>query len=243
MYRPSFSIRFAGIAICLCLFTTIACAQQSLFNVPSSEITPKGKLFFQQQVNFSSIIQLNTTLDYGLKHDWEIGVNLLGIDYSPSLHDFLKNDVLQNDPFSPLVMINVQKGVPVNEHWKLGFGAQNGVNMAQYRSERLAYFYYANAVWTSRSERLRINSGLYLGNEHYLGDGNNVGVMVGAEAALIPHKVHLMADWINGTHDLGVGVIGAVAYPWRHLPISLGWQLPNDRQNQRAFVFEITYIP
>ena len=220
-----------------------AMAQQSLFNVPSSEITPAGKLFFQQQINFSSIVQLNTTLDYGLKHNWEIGINLLGIDYSPSLHDFLKNDVLDGDPFSPLAIINVQKGFTLNDRWKLGVGMQNGFNVAQSQSSRFSHFYFANAVWTSKNEHVRLNGGTYFGNEQYLGAGNNIGLMLGAETALIPHKLHLMADWIQGTHDLGVGVVGAVLYPWHHFPISLGWQLPNDSNNQRAFVVEITYVP
>lgn len=244
MHSQQLSTRLRRLILFLLLFKgTVSLAQQSLFNVPSSEITPEGRLFFQQQINFSSVIQLNTTLNYGLKHNWEVGINLLGIDYSPSLHNFLKNDVLDGDPFSPLALLNVQKGVDLSKHWQLGFGLQNGFNIAQQQAARFAQFYFANAVWTSSSEHLRLNGGAYSGNQPYLGDGTKTGLMLGAETALIPHKLHLMADWIQGTHDLGAGVIGAVAYPWPHWPVSLGWQLPNDSHKERALVLEITYVP
>jgi hypothetical protein len=37
------------------LITTHTLAQQNLFNIPSGDITPQNKIFFQQQININSI--------------------------------------------------------------------------------------------------------------------------------------------------------------------------------------------
>src|SRR5262245_42795559 len=55
-------------------------SQQSLFNVPSGEVTPKGGVFFQQQVTGTeSGLQANSVLCYGLAKNIEIGVDLLNV--------------------------------------------------------------------------------------------------------------------------------------------------------------------
>lgn len=218
-------------------------AQQSLFNVPSSEITEHGKFFVQEQINFNSIIQSNTTIDYGLKHNWEIGLNLLGIDYSEADHHFFENDLLDGDPLAPLLLINVQKAFKLSHHWKIGLGTQQGLNLTYRQHSRYAQFTYANLVYTSTHERVHVNAGVYKGNTRYLGDGTSDGLMIGADVALIPHKIHFMSDWILGNHDLGVAVLGLVVYAHRRFPISLGLQLPNDRKSPKALVLELTWTP
>lgn len=55
-------------------------SQQNFINVPSVEVTKKHKLFFQQQFNFSQLVQSNSTIDYGLGNGFEIGVTILGLN-------------------------------------------------------------------------------------------------------------------------------------------------------------------
>ena len=62
----------------LLLFATnFLMAQQNFINVPSGEVTQARKFFVQEQLNFNEIIQSNTTVDYGLGHGFEIGINIL----------------------------------------------------------------------------------------------------------------------------------------------------------------------
>ena len=57
-------------------------AQQNYFNVPSSDITEKNKVFFQHQINISTdVIQNNTTFDFGLGNNYEIGINIIGLNF------------------------------------------------------------------------------------------------------------------------------------------------------------------
>ena len=57
--------------------SSIAVAQQSLFNVPSANVTPKGELFFQEQLNFGTAGESNLTTDIGLGKGFEVGLNVV----------------------------------------------------------------------------------------------------------------------------------------------------------------------
>ena len=85
-------------------------AQQSLFNVPSSEITERGRWFFQEQLNLSRSGVSNTTLDYGIGHGMELGLNLFDLDlYHPGSEERL----------STLPMVNLQKRWDLTERWAI----------------------------------------------------------------------------------------------------------------------------
>ena len=58
-----------------------ASAQQNLFNVPSGKITNLGELFFQQQFNITRPVgSSNSTFDFGLGHNFELGFNILDVN-------------------------------------------------------------------------------------------------------------------------------------------------------------------
>jgi hypothetical protein len=225
-------------------FTFSVKAQQSLFNVPSSEITKAKGFFLQEQLNFNEQIQSNLTLVWGLGKDWEVGCNLLGIDYSFPKQGFVSNDEIEGDPFAPLLLVNVQKGFKLSERFKIGLGTQNGINVTDIKQPQYVNFSFANLVTSFHEDALKIITGMYYGNSRYLGENNSYGPMLGIEASIIHNKLSLMADWIHGNHDLGVSVFGIVWYPIKRLPLSLGWQKPNSNNgNSDAFVLEITLLP
>ncbi len=86
------------------------CAQQNLFNVPSSEITIKKGVFFQQQLNISQIIQSNTNFCYGLGRNFEIGFNVVGLQSKDFFRNIIVNDSLDDEPLAPLGLLTMQKG-------------------------------------------------------------------------------------------------------------------------------------
>ncbi len=103
-------------------------SQQNFINVPSSEVTKKNKLFFQQQVNINEQIQSNTTLDFGLGKGFEIGVNVLGLNYDEKLKSVQFNDTSDKDPYNPLIMLNGLKNFELSENMAIAFGGQTGLN-------------------------------------------------------------------------------------------------------------------
>ncbi len=221
-------------------------AQQNIFNVPSVEATLPGKIFIQQQVNIFENIQSNTTFDYGLKHNMEIGVNLFNMSYSTLHNRFELNpekDSVRPTAYAPLLMVNFLKEWEISKSFKIGAGTQMGANIPIHqKAMKFAGFYYISTSTSLFNDHLKTDAGIFYGNRFFLGTEYTPGIMLGYEYSILHERIHLTGDWLMGNHDLGVGVIGLVVYPQKAVPISLGYQIPNSKQGNQAFVVEFTYI-
>ena len=209
-------------------------AQQNLFNVPSVEITSKDKFFYQQQFNFGlSAGNSNTTLDYGLGNNFEIGINLFNTDlYTP-------NGQYQN----PHLLINFQKAFDISDHYKVSFGTQSGFTPPIYRTkiEFPSFSYINNAFDLDKWGKFYL--GGYYANQGYAGPGSSLGLMAGIDFPIMKGKAHLMGDWITGNNDIGVAVVGAVFFIPKNWQVSFGAQLPSpESNNDYGMVFEITKL-
>ena len=156
-------------------------SQQNLFNAPSSEITTAGKVFFQQQINISGKnCQSNSTLDFGLGKNWEVGANILGLSYNYLKQGFDLNSNYRIGPLDPQILLNIQKVISVHPKVNIGFGFQAGSNFYNERSEiGFTGMGYANSQTSLFDEKLKVNLGTYLANQNYLGFGNYLGLMGG----------------------------------------------------------------
>ena len=70
-------------------------AQQNLFNIPSGDITPKGKLFYQHQINtYRNKFESKGHFVYGLGKGWDVGANLVGTGakFNPSWKTIYNSD-------------------------------------------------------------------------------------------------------------------------------------------------------
>ena len=53
-------------------------SQQNLFNIPSGDITPKNKIFYQHQFNvYNSNLDSKSHFVYGIGNGFDIGCNLI----------------------------------------------------------------------------------------------------------------------------------------------------------------------
>lgn len=238
-------------AILICLITYWALptfGQQNFFNVPSSDITPKKALFVQQQFNWAaSSIQSSTTMCVGLGQDFEVGVNLIGVNYDLN-NQFTTNS--ETPPFSPLYAFNAQKRVDLSEHWKLGIGGQFGTNQALNGGSYL----YTNAVYKNEKNGIKLVSGLYRTSDGYFGpetrnfsdnaELKKLGIQVGIEKNLWKEKLLFQADFISGRHALGEIVIGGAYFLSKHMVLSAGYQIPTFQSKSiKAAVIEFTWVP
>ena len=224
----------AFVGFFLVLFPVFGDAQQNLFNVPSADITGPGQFFFQQQFNFliASSATSNTTLDYGLGHGLEVGLNLFNLDMQET------DGILQNPHF----LLNFQKGFTLSENYKISFGTQTGVTPPLYHGlvEVPSFSYLHNAV--NLKEWGKYYLGGYFANKAYASK-NEFGFMVGMEYPLLENKLHLMGDFVSGDTDISVGVLGAVLFLPHDWQLSLGAQLPSPTSNNDyGMVFEITKL-
>lgn len=231
----------------LMLMSFHSIAQQNFFNVPSSDITPKNKVFFQQQVNLSKeALQSSTTLSYGLGREWEIGVNALGITYDEAKHDLLFNN--DNTPYAPLFAANFQKKFHLDNHLSISAGTQIGCN----EKGKGAAYIYANSVYNIEKTHTKLVGGLYTSSNGFFGSETRnwmdksfvryAGIQAGMEQHIWKEKLLFQADFISGKHDLGELVLGgayAVAKSWI---VSAGYQIPTFHSHSvKAVVLELTY--
>lgn len=217
-------------------------SQQNFINVPSAEVTKKNKLFFQQQINFSQLIQSNSTLDYGLGNGFEVGINILGLNFDTNNKSFLNNDTIENDPYNPLVMINGLKYFTLSEKVGMAFGTQLGLNYTDGKRTTRASLVYGNVQLKDLlGKESNLVVGGYFNSRHYGGRGNRIGAWLGAEVPLV-NKLHFMAESVLGYNAISYTSIGIIYYPKRHLPLTFGFQIPNTKNNSYSFVFELTYI-
>lgn len=221
------------IALTVACFSHLSNAQQNLFNVPSSDITEDGKIFFQQQFNLGKLSGVsNTTFDYGLENNLEIGLNVFNVDMYPTKE--LRN---------PFVLANFQKGFDINEHYKIGFGTQTGVTPPIYNKDVgiPSFSYFNNAVKLEHLGNYYL--GGYYANHAYAGAGDSFGIMAGAEYPLFEKELHLQGDILTGNNDISVAVLGFVVFLPKDWQLSFGAQLPSPTSNNDyGAVFEITKL-
>lgn len=217
-------------------------AQQTYFNVPSADIVGKGEVAAQQQVNVSELLRVTTTLEYGLGREWEVGVNLYNLDYQPSQRRFERNDSTVQQPYSPLVLVNALKAFDITNNLEIAFGAQTGLNLTSARRPQWVGYLYTLIGGTLQDERYNWSLGAYTANPRYLGEGPAAGFQGGFDAGVFPKKLHLLGDWISGSHELGQLALGVEVFLGKHFPLALGWQRAN-RDGAQSFVLQLTYNP
>ena len=228
---------FAAFVGCV-LTGGISQAQQNLFNVPSAEITDAYTMFFQEQMNFASQSQCNTTIDYGLGNGFEVGVNILNLNMIPMAGS-------QDSPNTPLAMLNAQKGFRLGENFLVGVGTQIGEKTAGIIHDvRLADFTWMTVAMELPDKRGRLYAGPCYTNVVYGGvPAEPLGYMLGYDIPVVEGKFNLMGDYISGTGYNSVAVLGAVFRLGKCWQLSLGGQLPSPHSNNSyGGVIEFTYV-
>ena len=217
-------------------------AQQTYFNVPSSDIVDKHKVAVQQQINIAESLRSTTTFNYGMGRNWEIGANIYNLEYSPAENRFTRNDSTLDQPYGPLLLLNTQKSFNLTENIKVAIGAQGGMNLTPKNQPKWVGYLYANLAGSLHDDHYKWSMGAYTGNPRYTGEGRRTGFQAGFDAGIFYQKVHVLGDWISGLHGLGQLVVGAEVYLGKHLPLAVGWQRTN-RDGAQALVLQLTYTP
>ncbi len=221
------------LGLIISFFPVIAYTQQNLFNVPSSDITEKGQVFFQQQIDLVSRRGTGfTTFTYGLGNNAEVGMNLFNVDMPPT----------RSNTQNPAFLFNLQKGFNVSNIHKISLGTQTGLTMPWYTAsvQMPSFSYINNAIDLKAWGKYYL--GGYYADRAYAGPGNSIGLMAGVEYEIISNKLHLIGDLLSGHNKISTAAVGAVVYLPGRWHISMGALLPYPgSHNHHGIIFQITH--
>lgn len=249
--KPFLRLKAAFVSRCVCgliltylfLIANPTLAQQNLFNIPSGDITPKGKFFYQHQLNFYSVNELESKshLVYGLGKGWDAGVNLVDLPLQVGDVPALSfNDNSNRKPLYPLLMFTLQKQFQLNKHLKLNVGSQVGPNLSpQSRNKRFAFFNYV-LVKSKLFKQVNLTIGTYHTDNTFVGkEQHHFGILAGYEIPLTK-RFSLMGDVISGNHKKSQSTIGALYTISKRVQVCGAALLDYPHgQHNHGFVFEL----
>jgi hypothetical protein len=188
-------------------------AQQNLFNIPSGDITPSKKLFYQHQLNFYDVDDLESKshLVYGLGRGWDAGINFIDLPLRINERELISfNDNSNRKPLYPLLMLSLQKQWEISRAFQINAGTQLGPNLSSnFGNKKVAYFNYA-LLRLKPFEKGYLLMGPYHTNNVFAGGlrSNQIGLMVGYEYKVTKNLL-LMGDFISSKHKKSQTVLGA----------------------------------
>lgn len=226
-YRQFFSVTIIMVG----LYLGSAEAQQTIFNVPSADVTPKGEIFLQHESQFRTwrpgrFINSTEYSAYGLGHGTELDVTVFNV----------------NAPASDNITLGVglKKSVPLfprrfpRQELKLTVGQLIPVSL---QGQGVGNWSYAHLSTRAPRLKTRVAVGVSTGTRQIFGR-----TTVGAIATLeqpVTKRLSLQGDWYSGTHALGFLIAGfTYALPYDTVLFG-GYQIPNTpRYGRQGFVLE-----
>lgn len=225
-------------AAALLAVPTRAAGQQSFFNVPSTTRTHDRALFGQVQFNLAEHAgEVNTTLELGLVGRFEVGMNFLHLDvYRCDADGETDRDV---------VLANGSVLFEPTSNTRIQLGAAVGAGRSAYtRAEDPAAYGWATFRWEGPGYFGTWVIGMNAGTRAVTGRGFPMAGLLAVELPILDDRLSFQADWVIGTNEQSVAVVGLVAELSRDFQLASGVQLPSPGSgNSLGAVVELTWLP
>ena len=200
-----------------------ALSQQTIINLPSSEVLPKGNLILKGSTKFrpfepDGYTAITPTVIMGIGH---------GMDISLGVGSTIDKDF----------NTNVKGNVGLKKVFFLGnstrFTVGGDVSPSFMNSVTPDTFAYAHISQRIKKSRTSITAGGYMsGRKHFLNTG---GVALGIDQVLIPNKLRLVLDWMSGENDCGRMGVGLKYRPVPTLSVTSAVIIPNKNSENISF--------
>ena len=201
-------------------------AQQTIFNVPSADVTEKGKIFLQHESQFSNKFGLFTHYGaYGIGKNTELDLTLFGVGTKN-----IRNEVLG---------VGFKTSIPLHEksETKLTFGTLVPISL---RRNGVGGYTYSHLSTRLPKLKTRITSGVFVGTTSVF--GRDFVSFIGGIEQPVTKKFSIVMDWYSGKHSNGFFIPG-FAYAFKHATLWAGYQIHNNKENgNNGFVIEISKI-
>lgn len=210
----------------------IANAQQTIFDVPSPEITPKNKLFLQHESQFRTwkpgrFLSNTEYSAYGIGHNTELDMTLFNVNAPVSDNITLGLGFKSSIPILKRTLPNQELKVTVGQLVPISLQG-GGVGSWSY------------GTFSGRIPKLktRLSGGVSVGTKQIF--GRNAVSFIGTYEQPITKRFVLQGDWYSGTNNLALFIPGfSYAFP-KDITLYGGYQIPNNaRSGRQGFVFEL----
>lgn len=219
-----------NLIILLLLFSTgsNAFAQQTIINVPSSEVLPAGQIMFKSSNRFrpferDGYASLTPAFTMGIGKNMELstGVNT-SIDNN-------YNTSVRND-------ISAKKVWFLGNSTRLTVGGTIGPSLCE--AVHPNTFLYSHLSQRIKKTKTSITAGVYMnGQEHFLNRG---GVIIGLDQVIIPNKLRLAFDWLSGEDSYGKMGVGFKYRPVPTVSVTSAVIVPMQDSDNIAFNISVS---
>lgn len=212
-------------------------SQQTVFNVPSADVTPKGAIFLQHESQFNPwtpAYWLATHYSaYGVGHNTELDVTLFNVDVPP------KNNIALGTGFKSVIPIFYLKDKFPKSEIKFTVGSEVLTSLQGNGVGNWTYVHLSGRLPVTRT---RITSGISAGTKQIF--GRNTVCYIGAIEQPLTEKLQIIADWYSGAENYAGFLIAGFSYKLpKNTAIYVGYQIPNTSNNgNHGFVVEISKI-
>lgn len=225
------------VLLVFCASAFDAKAQQTIFNVPSTDVLDKGKVYGELDVafkldrardvgRFSSFVP---RVVVGVGGDVEVGLNVVGNiqpgSDSTALVPAVKWRFYQNAKKDVSVVAGTNVFIPIRN-----------------RAYNIGSYSYVNASKTY-NEKTRLTAGGYVYSKNVVSStAARAGAQFGVEHTVNP-KLILAADYLTGKHANGYFTPGIFYKPTPKVTGYFGYSIGNDnaRGGNNFFLFEVGY--
>lgn len=210
-------------------------SQQTIYNVPTTDVLDKGKVYAELDVSFKfnnqdaarKFSSFVPRVVIGAGNNVEVGLNVNGniqpgLD-STTLVPSVKWRFYQNEKKDVALMAGTNVYIPVRNR---------GYNIG-------SYSYVAGSKTINKT---RLTAGGYYFSKNVVATAGRAGGQFGIEQT-VNSKFSVAADWITGKHASGYFTPGVIYKPTPKVTTYFSYSLGNAnlRQGNHFFLFEIGY--
>ncbi|OYT73206.1 MAG: hypothetical protein CFK52_02785 [Chloracidobacterium sp. CP2_5A] len=215
---------------------TAAQAQQAIVNLPSADITPKGRHFLMHETqwrpqNPGRYWYATNFYCYGIGKNTELALTTYnsGTPQAPNENIGVG--------FKTAVPLFQKKSSQLEV--KLTFGQMLTYNL---RGAGLGGFTYSHGSLVLPKTHTRLTAGVSFGTRN-LFKKNTVHPIAAVEQPIIKHRLYLLGEWFYGKHDFGFFTPGVLYHPAKDHIIVVAYKIPNHPANGKSgLVFEYGFF-
>ena len=210
-------------------------AEQTIFNVPSADVTPKGILFLQHESQTRpwrhNAFWYGTHYGaYGIGHNTEIDATLDNIG-APHTDNITLGVGFKT--FQPIL----KRAFPEQEI-KITFGEELPISL---QGQGVGNWTYAHFSGRLPKLKTRLTAGISYGTHQIF--GRDAVSFIGGYEQPITKRFSLIGDWYSGTNTMGLFSTGFSYALTKTTSLYVGYQIPNNTASgYSGIVFELAKL-